>query len=764
VVAALFALASLVPLGFSKAPTAPVRRRQSRAPTATHALQMIADDAYLRRLFAMVAIGAILITGIDYVFKAQAHEVAAAQGLGLGEFFARYYAFVNGLSLLFQLLVAPRIIRFLGVSRALLVMPSLLLVGASAFAATLGRLPPLLLKGTDGALRHSLHRTAGEILYLPLARQTRERFKAFAEAVGQRGGQAVASLLLLAITFGGGGGDLHLIAGALVLLAALWVATMVGLEPLYLERFRSQLRDGTLETEVDIPDLDLGSFELLVHALSSEDDREVLAALDLFESYGKTDLVPALILYHPSHDVVLRAFEIFARSDRSDVRRLVGRLLKHDDEAIRAAALRTMAVTQGDEASLRDKLADESPEVATTALVALVRAGAVAEDEAETRLRELVGSPRHALALARGLTLLPLARFAWLPEALLSAKDVEISAAVAQSLARTPMLRFARPLITLLGHRRVRGDARAALLAIGEEALTDLEKALRDRTTPRLIRRHLPRTISRFGSPAAAAILVRALEGERDERVLHKILRGLGRMRTTDPNVPIDRDVVLGATRHAVEASVTALHWRLTVGRIVAFKQEAMTPAAELLVAYLDEKREAAIQRAFRLLHVLAPSQEFRIIYDGLKSTDKKRKATSLELLSHVVPDEIRDGILALVEEGSPRARLRRAAAFYDPPGRQLLDVALARAKQHEGDPDSLRELGLIYADHLRAMLESPSDALSSIVAHHVAELELEGLIAEVRRAEGESSDALHDVASRGLGLFAMPPEPSGAG
>src|SRR5690606_3790255 len=110
-----------------------------------------------------------------------------------------------------------------------------------------------------------------------------------------------------------------IIGVGLVVLALVWVAVMRGMEGHYLELFRRQLRAGTLEKEVDVTDLDLTAFELLVQALSAEDDLEVLATLDLFESYGKTDLVPALILYHPSRDVVLRAFEMFARSERADV-------------------------------------------------------------------------------------------------------------------------------------------------------------------------------------------------------------------------------------------------------------------------------------------------------------------------------------------------------------------------------------------------------------------------------------------------------------
>jgi ATP:ADP antiporter, AAA family len=757
----LFVIASLVPFGFSRSveEDAPRRRRHAAPPQAQSTLKMVTSDAYLKRLFLMVLIGAVFVTGVDYMFKAKVVAEAQTNGWNLGGFFARYYAVVNALSLVVQVVLAPRLMRVVGVNRALLLMPALMFLGAAGFAATIGLIPALLLKGTDGALRHSVHRTASEILYLPLPRKTRDRFKSFAAAVGQRGGQALASLIILGVTYVTS--DARVIALGLVVLAAAWITTMVGLLPHYLELFRRQLRDGTLDTEVDIPDLDLASFETLVSALSSEQDVEVIAALDMFESYGKAELVPALILYHPSREVVMRAFDLFSRTTRSDVLRLTGRLLKHDDEAIRTAALRALTSANPDEELLRAQLEDGSPAVRCTALVAMIRAGFVGDDEAHEMMRKMVsgrcGDTRGALAQAARH--LPYDRFGWVIDELGALADPAVCAELARSLASSPDVRFASLLVSMLELREPRADARSALLAIGAPALEHLDEAMADTSMPRMVRRHLPRTISRFRSQAAADVLMNALDGEKDGRVVLKILRGLGRMRSSDPAIEVDRERVLAVTQRTLEGAVTALHWRLTVGRVVALKQEAMTPAAELLVAYLDEKVKHSLQHVFRLLHVLEPRQEFRIIYDGLRSNDPKARASSRELLTHVVPAAVRDGILAMVNDDGPRKRLQAARSFFDPPGRELFGHVMTRVREEE-NVDNLRELGLVYADHLRAMLEDPSEALRSIVGYHVTELDLEDLITEVQVAAQHSSDVLGQVAGHAFGLFSIAPTP----
>jgi ATP:ADP antiporter, AAA family len=731
-------------------------------PGGGSSLQMCMKDTYLLRLFLIAVIGAVLFTAIDYLFKATMVQEAEARGWQLASVFAHFYAAINALSLLVQLVVAPRLMRAVGVQGALLILPVLVLFGGAGLFVAAGIAPAIILKASDGAFRHSVHKTASEILYLPLTRQVRERFKNLAEALGQKGGQALASLLILGVT--ALTKDTRFIAGGIVVLALAWVMTMRGTKQHYLDLFLRQLKSGALKTEVEVPDLDLASFEVLVSALSAEDDTEVIAALDMFESYGKTDLVPALILYHPSRDVVMRAFEMFAKSKRADVQRLLGRLLRHEDAEIRAAALRTIATSKPDEQLLRSYFEDPSPTVRTTALVALVIAGYIDDAEADKTLRKMVhGACSHTrISLARALRQLPQQRFGWLAEELAEKKEVGLAAEVARSLAIAPHLDQMPLLLTLLELRESRNDARRALVALGDEALEFVGNALKDRELPRELRLHLPRSVSRFGTARAAEILQEVLPDEGDERVVFKILRGLGRMRATDADTPVDAALLLRVAEKTLEMAITALYWRLAVGQVVAWKQEAMTPAAELLVAFLDEKRELAIARVFRLLHIIEPTQEFRIIHDALRGKDTKSKASSRELLENVVPSPLREGILAMVDDAQPRQKLKAAREIFDPRGRELFDRVMARIRESE-DAENLRELGLVYADTLRSMLADPSLALRSIVGYHVAELGLEDLIKEVRLAQGHQSDALHEIAERALKPFSFIAEPEPA-
>jgi AAA family ATP:ADP antiporter len=738
--------ASFLPALFSRRTQVDPRARRDSEDEPAKASQKLRNDPYLRRLLLLVLLATMTVTGIDYVFKAVvAREIEPAR---LGDFFARYYAIINGLALLVQLFLAPRLLRVVGVNRTLLVMPALLLLGSAGFVAAVGLAMVIVLKGADGALRHSLNRTGTEILYLPLSSSVRERFMALAEALAQRGGQALASLLILVAIFSGLT-PAHM-GVALFAMALLWLMCVVGLQPAYLELFRRQLRRGAIETRAEVPDLDLQTLEALISALSSDDDAEVVAALDMFATYERQNLIPALILYHPSRQVVLRAFELFDGSRRSDVQRLARRLLRHPDHEVRAAALRLYAASDPAQRPLRRCLQDESAGVRATAIVGLIASGFMSHREGEPALREVLDGPsadaRQALALS--LRLLPPERYAWVGRELAGGAEPGVAPLAGRSMAASPSVEHIPALLELLARHEGRAEARAALRKLGSVALDHLERAMQDPSLPRALRRHLPRTISRFENARAARLLVRFVCQEADEIVEYKILRGLGRMRQSDPSLPIDRAALIGLARDHLTRAVRALAWRLSVDWVRKELPRTDTSAAELLSELLRDLESSALERVFRLLHIIRPTEELIIIYDGLRSGEPALRAGGRELLEHVVVDELRAGVLALVDDAPDSERLRAAAAFYEPPSWELMAALRPEAGASERKQKREARIELAYAALLREMLNDRSGVLRSVAGYHLAELRL-----------GEPGDKIAEAALRRGGTSEGPTE-----
>jgi ATP:ADP antiporter, AAA family len=165
------------------------------------AFSLLLRDRYL------LAIGALSLlrnwvnsTGeyvLDRTLVAAAPAAAHAAGITtsrfIGEFKADYFGAVNVLAVLCQLFVVSRILKHLGVGRALLVLP---LVSMAA-NATMAFVPLLALvragKVAENAVDYSLQNTAGNALFLVVTRDAKYKAKAVIDAFLMRAGDALGA-------------------------------------------------------------------------------------------------------------------------------------------------------------------------------------------------------------------------------------------------------------------------------------------------------------------------------------------------------------------------------------------------------------------------------------------------------------------------------------------------------------------------------------------------------------------------------------------
>jgi hypothetical protein len=172
------------------------------------------------------------------------------------------------------------------------------------------------------------------------------------------------------------------------------------------------------------------------------------------------------------------------------------------------------------------------------------------------------------------------------------------------------------------------------------------------------------------------------LAEETDDVVVFKILRGLGRMRADDPELPIDRELFESLARKMSERAVSVTYWRHFVETAMRRFPRVRTHAAELLVAALTDHEDRALERAFRLMHILDPTEELEIVYDALKSPDHEVHARGRELLEHVAPEPLRKSLLALVDDGP----VASAAAIVSSRSGRLLRAPGPRRAAGHGD------------------------------------------------------------------------------
>ena len=605
-------------------------------------------DSYLSRVLTLVLMGTIALTVVDFVFKSTVADHIPAEGLG--PFFARFYLGLNSVALLIQIVGAGWLLRAFGAHRSSALLPSLIFGGAIGLSLGPVLLFAVALKAVDGSLRHTLYRSAVEVLYLPLDSKRRERAKGIIEVFGHRGGQAVASLLIIAAV--GVGLTTQQLGIVLLFLVIAWVVAIMSTQRQYVDLFRKRLRQGVIDTRLELEELDRHSLDVLLNALNSDQDLEVIAAIDIFDRHGKVELIPVLVLYHPSTEVRSRALEAFA--DASDRRFIpvARRMLSDEDPDIRAAALRALTAVVPSRELLEEKLDVEASIVRPTALIELI-----ASDDDAVRLETL------------------------------------------RAMEGSPDPRYLAHLLPLLGNSDLRAAARSAVVAIGPEALVALDEALRDPSTSRKVRRRIPHTIILFDSRDAADILLEHLDREHEGGVRLKIVRALGRLQATQPSMVLDDALLRGQLRGSLLRVIQLLQWRAALES----NGTPDTADAELLRVALQDKERAALERAFGLMGLRHPEENFNLVWRGVTSDNAGLQAAGHEVLEATLPGSFREAVLAVIDSGeSPAWRARVAAAALG---------ATVKPLSHE--------------EAVREMMQDRSEVIRGIAAHHTAELGL---------------------------------------
>lgn len=691
-------------------------------------VRAVFEGPYLRRIAIIVFVSTIVFTLVDYLFKStMAANVAAPR---LGAAFASAYLVFNLISLLVQLLLVrylPVLSRVLRIHQLLSIAPVLVGAATVGVLAGGGLIAATALKGVDGALRHSLYRTTYEMLYVHLVSDLRSMVKGWIDVVGQRGAQALASFFILG--FGMAGIPPLLLAILILLLVAIWIYTAGSITPHYLQLFRQTLSQASIESRVAYPELDVSSLAALLRALNSSDDGEVLAAIDILAEQGRVDVLPGLILFHPSTRVVRRALALFTRAGREDIVPILDRLVTHEDPEARAAALRARAWLSPDPGLYARMMEDPSPIVSATARIGIISlfGGPDAFGELIDLIRE--SNEETRIGIARAIRYSPGAAYADTLIALCEQGSLEVKREAALAMREIRSTKCIPALVAMLGYRDLREPAREALVATGPEALLALEQYLVNPWFDLHIRRHLPRTILRFRTQQAMDILQGRLLEETDSIVLHKTLRALGRLYADDPSLVLDRGRLEQYLERELRAAFQTLDWRKRLDEGSREDAARTTETQQLLRGWISHRGAVVREGITRVLGLLHPNEDLREIARGLDSSRREMRASSRELLENLLAPPVRDPLLALVDDLPPRARLAQAGPYAPPPSQgyeqlladllQVEDVGLrSLVAAHIG------ELGLrSLAPALEALPSDPAGFVSEAVAKALARL-----------------------------------------
>ncbi len=583
---------------------------------------------------------------------------------------------------LFQLIFTGRIHRVLGVGAGMRVLPGTVAVAQLAVVLAFGTagVYPLvwLLFLSEGSLRHSVDQATRELLFLPVAEDLRVRAKAFIDVFVQRFGKGAAAILILL--------TLEFLPPAWVgvltlVLAVAWLILTFRARREYVTAFREGLKSGTLQPDAAIDPTDVKTVTTLVQSLGSSDSRKVLHSLDLLADSGEGRLVPPLLLHHDSAEVRRRTLEVLAATNRVDAAPLVERAMSDADAGVRTGAMRTLAVLRGEHAAklALERLDDPDAHVRATAVASLLAAGdGDAGKRAEAVLTELAKDDdplvRADTVAALGQVADPIAVEVII--AMLYDRDLAVVkaaiATVRQRVKRSggnPL--YATILISLMGNRRLKHEARSALVAQGESAIKPLVLFMRSPDEQIWVRRAVPKTIALIGAQSGADALLDNL-GDGDAMVMSKIVEALVYMRMRDAAISFKRRTV---TQHlSREAAhyvrlladlwaVSSLHEARLDGPLAVWKKDGRVPT--LPQQLLAQRMAQSVNNIFGLLELINNPEDVRAAQRSLLSDQPKMRARALEYLDNTLSGTVRRDVFAVIDDAPPEDKLRRADQIF---------------------------------------------------------------------------------------------------
>jgi HEAT repeat protein len=407
----------------------------------------------------------------------------------------------------------------------------------------------------------------------------------------------------------------------------------------------------------------------------------VLHSLELLSSSGEGRLVPPVLLHHDSAEVRRKTLDVLASTGRDDAAHLVERALGDEDAEVRTGAMRTLTVLRKERAAelMQQHLDERDPRLRASAVASLLGGGdGNGRERAETVLAEMVADDdpgvRAEMAGALGQVGDPVASDILVQ--LLYDRDLK----VVQAAIGAVHLRFERDgpnplyatiLISLMGNRRLKHEAREALVAQGEAAMEPLLLFMRTPDEQIWVRRAVPKTIALIESQGAVDSLIDSLDAP-DAILRSKIAEALSYLRTRHPELKFNRrKITRKLSGEAAQylriladlLAVSSLHEARLDGPLAVWKVDGRVPT--LPQQLLAQRLANSVGIIFGLLELVENPEDVRAAQRSLLSGQPKLRARALEYLDNTLSGSLRRDVFAVIDDAPPAEKLRRAHAIF---------------------------------------------------------------------------------------------------
>ena len=654
----------------------PVRVRDAVTPAAAEPagagpLKTVTGSQLLSLLAGMGALAAAVAAIIDVQFN-QIVDAAFADKDAKTAFFGQFFAALSAFALVFQIFVAPRVLRSAGVTSALLFLPVSMALGSIAVLFIPGLSVGMMLKIGDGGFRHSIHKSATEILYLPVPVEAKKRTKVLLDTTVDNLATGFGALAVLAaLAIGLDYQDLSYISLGLV---ALWLTMVARSRRAYVDSFRQALERREIDLSEYTVDLsEAGTLDSLVSGLRATDSvRRLLYCLDMVSVVRAERLIEPVsaLLGHASAEVREKALQVLQLQQGTIPTARIEQLLDDDVLGVRVEALQALCVHGGGDPLERLQAALASPlrSLRGAAVGCIAEYGAEQEqalvDEQIVRalLVEAAADEPELMQVARLLARIYDPSRPWvrdLVEELAASPYSSVVRQVIESLGEVGDEAHLPWLADCLDDRRTRRAAVASLAIFGDPSVPLLVARLQSPQRSPRSRIRAARALAGIATPLCVKTVLDSLDGSLPG-LEYQLLKTLSKLRNREPTLVFPADRV-----HALLRRAAHTYWEFV--QIRELLPDTGGRGTALLSRALGEKCVEKLKRIFRLLALIHPPGDLYNAYLGYVSGGADR-GSAVEFLENVLARTERELLVPLLDATTPDLVLAAGTRHFGAP------------------------------------------------------------------------------------------------
>lgn len=651
-------------------------KQKKRVDIATdNPIRLIQKSKHLSYLAIIIAVGVIIAKIVDYQFSFVAAKKITDSD-ELTAFFGFWLSTFNVLSLALQLFLARKIVGIWGVGFSLLILPVLIFLGGLLFFAFPELWVIIILKASDSSLKQSIHKSAMELMALPLPFQLKKKTKSFIDVVVDSIATGIAGCILIFLIKGLEVSENYIML-LIIVLSCIWVYYILKVRKEYFLSSRRNLDQINPATTKKEKKISKESFlEGMERVFSEGEEKEILFMLSKAKEVNDKRLSESItnLLKHPSNAVKTAVLQNLFFLNEGSIILEVQSLLQTEDDAVVMAALEYLLLhADRNETIVFDKYLDDSNEyIAGAALICLAKESRdnsflkaryhlykrieqkasqieqLPENEQEKEFAELVAIIGWADYKKRYETILQG----------IQSSNIALQKTAIQAAGNTLNGFFVESLLQLLTNKTLKPTVQEALVNYGTSMISKLHTKLMQPDVSIDIKRNIPSVLEAFKSQAAVDVLFEIFVVSDDLTIRLRCIQALLRLKSTNALLYFNKHKVAKLILDECKLydyTLNAMHTQIIVHYLKRKKQKQTISDKELnaresLMELLERRLDAGLERIFKLLELKYVEKDIQLVYKGILSDSQEKRANAIEFLDVILNPNLKNALIPIVE------------------------------------------------------------------------------------------------------------------